>query len=74
MKKKAIAIFTFLYVISKFETFAEVLFHEIYHIAYQWYFSWELLFVVYANITQATKIISVPSRYVLLSQIFSYFP
>ena len=67
MKKKAIAIFTFLYGTSKFETFAEILFHEIYHIVYQWYFSRELLFVVYANITQATKIISIPSRYVFLS-------
>ena len=67
MKKEAIAIFTFLYVTSKFETFAEILLHEIYHIMYQWYFSRELLFVVYANITQATQIISIPSRYVFLS-------
>ena len=34
--KKMIAIFTFVYLTSKFETFAEMLFHEIYYIAYQW--------------------------------------
>ena len=36
ISKQSIGIFTFVYLTSKFETFAEILFHEIYYIAYQW--------------------------------------
>ena len=47
-----IAIFTFVYLTSKFETFTELLFHEIYYIAYQWQFSRELFFVVFVSVFQ----------------------
>ena len=50
-----IAIFTFVYLTSKFETFAEILLHEIYYVAYQWQFSRELFFVVYAKICASLK-------------------
>ena len=69
MKK---VIFTFVYLTSKFETFAEILFHEIY-IACSGNFRGNFFLQFMPKFAQATKIISVPSRYVFLSQIFSYF-